>query len=115
MRPALAGIGLDGGWDVPRKAALASLLPSPLSLWVFLLPYPPNCFDLLLSVLRNLRSHDIGQSNENDTSVYFTTFLENVKTRGSYLYNFLKFFCKFESFSLAMNFDTFDSENPTNF
>ena len=82
MRPAIAGIGLDGSWDVPRTAVPASLLPSALSLWVFFLPYPPHCFDSLLSltVLRNLSSHDVGQSNENDTHVYFTTFLENVKT-----------------------------------
>ena len=85
MRPALAGFGLDGNWDVPRTAALASLLPSALSLWVFFLPYPPHCFDLLLSltVLRNLSGHDVGQSNEDDTHVYFTTFLGNVN--GSYI------------------------------
>ena len=85
MRPALAGFGLDGNWDVLRTAAPASLLPSALFLWVFFLPYPPHCFDLLLSlkVLRNLSSHDVGQSNENDTLVYFTTFLGNVN--GSYI------------------------------
>ena len=85
MRPALAGFGLDGNWDVLRTAAPASLLPSALSLWVFFLPYPPHCFDLLLSltVLRELSSHDVGHSNEDDTQVYFTTFRGNVN--GSYI------------------------------
>lgn len=33
----------------------------------------------------NVSSHDVGQGNENDALVYFTTFLGNVKTWGLYI------------------------------